>query len=35
MPAGEARILMLRIVRMYDLLTVYATASEARENDPE
>jgi hypothetical protein len=35
MPAGEARDLMLRIVRMYDLLAVYATAREARENDPD
>jgi hypothetical protein len=35
MPAGEARDLMLRIVRMYDLLAVYAAAREARESDPD
>jgi len=33
MPSGEARVLMLRIVRMYDLLAVYATAREARDSE--
>jgi hypothetical protein len=35
MSAGEARVLMLRIVRMYDLLAVYATAREAQQNEPD
>ncbi len=35
MPDSEARVLMRRIVRMYDLLAVYAAAREARENDPD
>ena len=35
MPDGEARVLMQRIARMYDLLAVYATAREGRENDPD
>lgn len=37
MPAGEARVLMLQIARMYDQLAVYAAAREARakEDDPD
>jgi hypothetical protein len=35
MPNGEARVLMRRIARMYDLLAVYATAREALEVDPD
>jgi len=35
MPVGEASDLMLRIVRMYDLLAVYATAREAQDREPD
>ena len=35
MPDSEARVLMRRIARMYDLLAVYAAAREARESDPD
>jgi len=33
MPAGEARVLMLQIARMYGLLAVYAAVREARANE--
>jgi hypothetical protein len=35
MPDSEARVLMRRIARMYDLLAVYAAAREARESEPD
>ncbi len=35
MPDGEARVLMQRSARMYDLLAVHATAREGRENNPD
>jgi hypothetical protein len=35
MPDSEARVLMRRIARMYDLLAVHAATREARENDPD
>ena len=35
MPSGEARVLMQRIARMYDLLAVYATTREGRESEPD
>ena len=35
MPDSEARVLMRRIARMYDLLAVYAAARETRESGPD